>query len=257
MRACALGRTFAVSVLMIASTAAILLPDDAQAQRADESYFRITPYIWALSLDGTTSTPTGGDVPVDASFSDLLDDLNLALMVDLEWNTKSGWYFLLDALYAELETEFGTPGPIPATGSVDIEMVLYDGLVGYAFNDTIGMYAGVRFYDQDITLKTDGGLLPDVGLGADWTDYILGIRVFGELSEKWSMGGRFDGAVGGDSDSAFNLQFIFARHFGESMHLNLGWRYYDVDYETGTVGLDRFKWDVSHSGPVIGWSWEF
>ena len=85
-------------------------------------------------------------------------------------------------------------------------------------------------------------------LAYDWTDFIIGLRVFGELGSNWSMGGRFDGAIGGDSDSAFNLQIVFLRHFGESMHLNLGWRYYDVDFESGT-GVDRYKWDVSHSGP--------
>jgi len=32
--------------------------------------------------------------------------------------------------------------------------------------------------------------------------------------------------------------------------------YYDVDYESGS-GLTRFKWDVAHSRPVVGFSWEF
>ena len=258
MRADALGRAIATSVLVLASTIAMLLPNDASAQRADESYFRFTPYIWALALDGTTAAPTGEDLDVDASFSDLFDNLNLALMANLEWNTGSNWFFLVDAMWAELESDFAGPIGGLVTGNVKVEMLLLDGLVGYSFTDNIGVYAGARLYDQDISLGFDTPIPPDVSLGADWTDFILGVRVFGELSDKWSMGGRIDAAVGGDSDSAVNLQFVFARHFGESMHLNLGWRYYDVDYSTGSpANLDVYKWDVAHSGPLVGWSWEF
>ena len=255
MRVNALRRAAAVSALLIVTFAALSVPNDAQAQRVDESYFRVTPYIWALSLDGATGLPTGEDLPIDASFSDLLDNLNMALMVDLEWNTSSDWFFLLDGMWASLESDISTPGPLPLTGTAEIDMFLWDALVGYSLNENLGAYIGARLYDQEVTIKT-GGIAPDVTIGDDWTDFIIGVRVFGSLGENWSMGGRLDGAISGDSDSAINLQFIFARHFGENMHLNLGWRYYDVDYESGT-GLDRYKWDVAHSGPIIGWSWEF
>ena len=251
-----LKRALAISIVTIGSTAALFGPSEVAAQRADESFFRVTPYIWALSLDGATGLPSGDDLPVDASFSDLLDKLNMALMVDLEWNTRSGWFFLVDGMWANLESDFSTPGPLPVTGTTDIEMFLYEGLIGYSLNENLGAYIGARIYDQDVTIETDGGLVPTITIGDDWTDIIIGMRAIGELSSNWAMSGRLDGAIGGDSDSAFNLQFVFARHFGENMHLNLGWRYYDVDYESGS-GLDRYKWDVSHSGPVIGWSWEF
>ena len=256
MRANALARALPICILLAGSTAAMLLPNEAEAQRVDESYFRVTPYIWALSLDGATAAPSGEDIPIDASFSDLLDKLNMALMVNLEWNTKSDWFFLLDAMWANLESDFATPGALPVTGTVDVNMTIYDGLVGYSINENLGVYIGARLNDHDITISTDGGVAPNINTGDDWTDYIIGLRVFGELNDNWSMGGRLDGAIGGDSDSAFNLQFIFARHFGESMHLNLGWRYMDIDFDEGT-GLERYKWNVSQSGPIIGWSWEF
>ena len=255
MSSITLGRNAVACAVFGIIAAALLVPETAKAQRVDESYFRVTPYIWALSLDGATGLPTGEDLPIDASFSDLLDNLNMALMVDLEWNTKSDWFFLLDAMWANLESDITTPGPLPLSGTAEIDMFLYDGLIGYSLNENLGAYIGARLYDQEVTISTNG-IAPDITIGDDWTDFIIGLRVFGELNENWSMGGRLDGAVGGDSDSAFNLQFIFARHFGETMHLNLGWRYYDVDFESGT-GLDRYKWDVAHSGPLVGWSWEF
>jgi hypothetical protein len=178
----------------------------------------------------------------------------------MEWNTKSSWFFVLDPMWSELEMDFEieTPGPIlEPTGKVEIELIIVDALVGYSLNENLGGYAGVRYYDQDITIIPDGAV-PSIGLGDDWTDFIIGVRAMGQLSEKWTMGGKIDGAVGGDSDSAFYAQFVFSRVFGKNnnMHLDLGWRYYDVDYASGE-GLTLFKWDVAHSGPVVGWSWEF
>lgn len=255
MKATVLKNAVWSGVLVMLSTASLLSPDEAAAQSAKGSYFRVTPYLWMLSLDGTTAA-LGQDQDVDASFSDLLDNLNLALSANLEWHTKSGWFFQLDPMWASLESDFASPGPLPVTGKVEIDMLLVDGLVGYSLTDNIGIYGGARFYDQDIDIGFDLGSNPSQSLGDDWTDFILGVKVFGQLTEKWSMSGKLDGAVGGDSDSAFYLQFVFNRQFGESMHLNLGWRYYDVDYVSGS-GLTLFKWDVAHSGPIVSWTWMF
>ena len=251
-------RAVYTSVATAFLTVAMALPNNAAAQRTDESFFRITPYLWMLGLDGTTAV-LGQDTDVDASFSDILDVLNIALSVNMEWNTQSNWFFVLDPMWSELEMDFviPTPGPLEPTGKVEIELIIADALVGYGINENFGVYAGARYYDQDITIVPDGAA-PSIGLGDDWTDFLIGVRAAGSLSDKWFMSGKLDGAVGGDSDSAWYAQFVFSRIFGrnDNMHLDLGWRYYDVDYVSGD-GLTLFKWDVAHSGPVVGWSWEF
>lgn len=251
-----LSRVLAFGLLTVVSTAALVVPGTASAQRADESYFRLTPYIWGLSLDGSTALPTGEDLPIDVSFSDIVDNLNMGLMVNLEWNLANGWYFLLDGMWAELEADFASDGPLGVSGTTEIEMFLYDGLVGYSFDENFGVYAGARLNDHDIGITTDGALPVDVSIGDDWIDFIVGVRAFGEIGENWSLGGRLDAALAGDSESAFNVSVVFARSFGESMHLNLGWRILDIEFDEGE-GLERYKWDVEQNGPMIGWSWEF
>ena len=62
-------------------------------------------------------------------------------------------------------------------------------------NENFDVYVGARYYDQDI--KVTPNLLPAVSLGDDWTDYILGFRVRGDLSEKWSFAGKLDVAQSG------------------------------------------------------------
>lgn len=247
-------RGMLIGALTFMATTASLSPGVASAQQDSDSFFRVTPYLWMLGLDGTTAV-LGQDADVDASFSDILDVLNIALSVNMEWNTRSNWFFVLDPMYAELELGIDSIGGTPASGTVEIELIIADALIGYELDNEFGIYAGARYYDQDITI-IPSTIPTTISLGDDWTDFILGVRARFPIGEKWSFGGKLDGAVAGDSDSAWYLQAVFMRHFGENMHLDLGWRYYDVDYVSGT-GVSTFKWDVAHSGPVVGFSWQF
>ena len=241
--------TLATAILAL-SISALLMPGVVTAQESDGWKFRLTPYLWALGLDGTTAA-MGNDVPLDASFSDILDLLNIALSANMELNNGK-WFVVLDPMWADLEAPIDTGGPIG--GKVEIELIIVDALVGFSLNENFDVYAGARYYDQDITIVPD--MAPEIPLGDSWTDYMLGIRVHNDISDKWSFSAKLDGAVGGDSDSAWYLQAIASRHFSKNRHLDLGWRYYSVDYESGS-GPTRFLWDVDHSGPVIGYSWEF
>lgn len=228
----------------------LLMPGMVSAQESDGWTFRVTPYLWMLGLDGTTAA-AGNDVSLDADFGDILDLLNIALSVNMELN-NGRWFVVLDPMWANLEAPIETGGPIG--GDVEIELLIIDALVGISVTEHFDIYTGVRYYDQDITIVPD--MMPKIELGDDWTDFLLGVRANGKISEKWSFAGKLDVAVGGDSDSAWYAQAIFLRHIGTNKHFDIGYRYYDVDYESGS-GLTRFKWDVAHSGPVIGFSWEF
>lgn len=246
-------RRVLTAAILSLTVSASFWPAVATAEEDDGWKFRLTPYLWMLSLDGTTAV-LGEDANVDASFSDILDLLNIALSANMELS-KGKFFVVLDPMFAQLETEFAAEDPLPIGGKIDIDLLIVDLNVGYSINEKFGIYAGTRYYDQDIVL-TPNNLPVQVPLGDDWTDFIIGFRVRTEIGEKWSFMGKLDGAVGGDSDSAWYLQAILARHFGTNKHLDLGWRYYDVDYESGS-GLTRFKWDVAHSGPVVGFTWEF
>ncbi len=225
-------------------------PGTVSAQESDGWKFRITPYLWMLGFEGTTAV-LGQDAEVDMSFGDVLDLLNIALSANMELS-KGKFFVVFDPMYAQLEADIA--GPDPVGGKMDIDLVIADLNVGYSVNENFGIYAGARYYDQDISITPN--MLPKVSLGDDWTDLILGFRVRTSMSDKWSFAGKLDAAVGGDSDSALYFQAVLLRHFGSNKHLDIGWRYYDVDYESGS-GVTRFKWDVTHTGPVVGFSWEF
>ena len=238
------------AAILTLSVSALLSPGVVTAQESDGWSFRITPYIWALGLEGTTAA-LGNDVRVDADFSDLLDLVNFAFSVNMEFNNGK-WFVILDPMYTDLEAPIETGGPIG--GKTEIELVILDAHLGFNIAEHFDIYAGARYYDQDITIVPN--MSPSQALGDSWTDLLVGFRVKYDRSDKWSFRGTVNAAIGGDSDSAWYLQAVLLRHFGDNMHLDLGWRYYSVDYESGS-GLTRFLWDVDHSGPVIGYSWEF
>jgi len=238
------------TAILVVSLAAMFSPGFAAAQQNDGWNFRVTPYLWALGLDGTTAA-AGNDVPMEADFGDILDLLNMALSANMEWN-NGDWFVVLDPMWAELEAPIDTGGAIG--GTVEIELIIIDAVVGFNVAEHIDIYGGARYNDQDITIVPN--MMPSIGLGDAWTDFILGVRFMGDINDRWGFAGKLDVAAGGDSDSAFYAQIIFQRRIGDNKHFDIGYRYYDVDYESGS-GLSRFKWDVDSSGPVFGFSWEF
>ncbi len=242
-------RMLATAILTL-SISALLMPGVVTAQENDGWDFRITPYLWALSLDGTTAA-AGADVPLDSSFSDILDLLNFALSANMEWNNGS-MFVVLDLTYADLEAKIETGGPIG--GKVEIGIIMVDVLLGFSVTEHFDIYGGARYNDQDITIVPD--MMPKISLGDGWTDLVLGVRLHNDMSDKWSFTGNFDVTAAGDSDSAWNAHVMFSRKIGTNKHFDLGYRHYEVDYESGS-GLELFKWDVAHSGPVVGFSWEF
>ena len=196
-----LKRGMLVGALTVLATTASLSPGVASAQQSSDSFFRVTPYLWMLGMDGTTAV-LGQDTDVDMSFGDILDVLNIALSVNMEWNTGK-WFFVLDPLWSDLEADFATPGPLPITGKIEIELIIADALVGYALNENFDIYAGARYYDQDIKVVPSGAA-PSVSLGDDWTDFTIGFRAHTEVGDKWSFSGKLDGAV--DSQCLVALQ---------------------------------------------------
>ena len=49
-----------------------------------------------------------------------------------------------------------------------------------------------------------------------------------------------------------DLRRIYWR-FGERMSSNLGYRYFEDDYDN----LPSYAWDMTQSGPVVGYTWVF
>jgi len=155
------------AAILTLSVSALLSPGVVTAQESDGWSFRITPYIWALGLEGTTAA-LGNDVRVDADFSDLLDLVNFAFSANMEFNNGK-WFVILDPMYTDLEAPIETGGPIG--GKTEIELVILDAHLGFNIAEHFDIYAGARYYDQDITIVPN--MLPSQALGDSWSGSAL------------------------------------------------------------------------------------
>jgi hypothetical protein len=263
-----LSALVAAAALVCSSAAA---QEDAVASPRWE--LSVTPYLWATALKGDAGIGrTRADV--DASFSDILDNLNGALMLSVE--ARKGRFGLLsDMVYANLENNAATSQDrlkIDATANMLIQSLAGTYRVGSwqvadtgagPLTVTVDPYAGLRYTYLDTELK--GRLdLPDLGVDArrtaegdeHWVDPIVGLRTAWALGEHWNfvVAGDVGGVSTSDQYSAEAWGLVGYRFglFGEgNANLLAGYRVLKQKYEDGD-GRSEFEWDMTIHGPIVG-----
>jgi len=207
---------------------------------SDEWQFSITPYLWAIGMNGDM-TVKGVESDVDENFSDILSNLDIALEAHFEvWKGKWGGFF--DGTYVKLKTDAGTRVGTWPVGSPENKgrALSFDALVG-------GRY-------MDLKVKMDPEHLSSRDKKKSWTDLIVGGRMIFDLTEKWSfiLRGDIGGfGISGSSDFTANGIGLVGWTFHPSWTLLGGYRALYQDYETGS-GSNEFKYDVTTHGPILG-----
>ncbi len=225
-------------------------------QDSDGWTVRFAPYLWGLALEGTSAIGPLPPSEIDASFSDILDNANYALSIHTEFE-KGPWTFVIDPTVMSLSMDVTQNMP-PVTGTMDIDMWFVEAWAAYEIAPKWELLGGVRWQSQEIAaaimLGPDPLPFPDIDV--DWTDVFVGARFSSDLGSRWFLTARVDAVAAGDSDSSLNASAFFNRRIGQSMTLNLGYRYYTDEYQEGS-GTSLYDWDMDMSGPVIGYTWEF
>ncbi len=241
--------------------------------------FSITPYVWGTALTGDVGVGKT-DANVDASFKDILDHLNGALMLSLEAR-KGAFGLLSDSIYADLEDNAATGDDrikIDATGKLFIQSLAGTYRVGTwqladfgstgPLSVTLDPYAGARYTHLNAELKGELDL-PDLGISArrtteqseDWVDPIIGVRTAWTLGERWVfvLAGDVGGISTSDQYSAeawSTVGYKFGLFGSNNATALAGYRVLKQKYENGD-GRDRFDWDVTIHGPLVGLKFTF
>lgn len=246
---------------------------EAAAGNADRWEFSLTPYVWGTALKGDAGVGRT-EANVDASFSDILDHLNGALMLSLEAR-KGRFGILSDTVYANLEDDAASAEhrlKVDTTANMLIQSLAGTYRVGTwqlastgagPLMVTVDPYLGARYTYLDMELK--GKLdLPDLGIDAHrtasqsehWVDPMIGVRTAWDLGECWSL--ALAGDVGGISTSdqysaeAYGtVGYHFSLFGADNATVLAGYRVLKQKYETGN-GRDRFDWDMTIHGPIAG-----
>lgn len=240
------------SSLQAITFAGLLLPLPVVADDWQHTMFF---YLVGAALEGETQVgPLTTDI--DASFSDILDNLEAGFMGSYQ-ASRSDWAYTVDVMYTGLNSSgTGTSG-FGAELDVDQLIVSFD--VAYRANDHLEILGGARYNSLDLglVLAGPGGSIVQRNDSQAWIDPYVGLRTTIPFNEAWSLTLRGD--VGGfdvGSELAWQLLARVDWRVAESVFVSAGYRMLDTDYEDGS-GADRFGYDMTMSGPAIGIGWHF
>jgi hypothetical protein len=244
--------------------------------------FIIIPYAWLTGIDGDI-TVRGRSAEVDASFSDLFENLDIAAMLHGEvwWKRKFG--FFVDSVYAKLSVDGNTN--LPNSTSVDIDdtaklfLLEFGGLyragtwdIGSPYNSfvqrskpsvTLDLLAGGRYWHlkNELDIHGPAGVLPsEVESDRNWFDFIVGGRVGLDFYKKLTFVVRSD--IGGfdlgfSSKISWNIISWIAYELPWYRITPLiGYRALYDDYSDGS-GNNRFENNTWLHGPLIGVAFRF
>jgi len=248
------AKRLAVIVLSMAlapmASAGVLLEDKGPG----DWEILFTPYLWGTDLEGTS---TVGDLPpldIDASFGDIVSNLNIALSAHTEFH-RGDWAFVFDPTYLSLEIDVTTPIPGASSPEVDVDIWLVEAWTAYKVTSNWEVLGGARWQDQDLDVK--GLPAPPFpsspGVTDSWLDWFAGVRFNYPLGQKWDVAVRTDFVVAGDSERTTNAIVLIHRRIGKSMSIDFGYRYFKDDYENSP----KYAWDIKQKGPILGYSWAF
>jgi hypothetical protein len=224
-RARQLARTRVASLALAAGLYSIGLaaPEAAEQLVSDEWQFSLTPYLWALALDGDV-TVKGVKSSPSVSFKDILENLDYALMVEGEARKgRIGVY--ANAIYASLSDKDETSGVRLRVGA-DVawagagafyrlgpwSLTSEPGSSGP--QEVVDPYAGARVTYLSTELKVrDGG--PQGEQDKTWVDPIFGLRTIWQLTPQWSVTALGDiGGFGAGSEFTWQAAGMVGYRFG-------------------------------------------
>jgi hypothetical protein len=239
-------RTLALGVAL-AATAAV--PPAAAQTAGDDWQVTLAPYAWGAAMEGTIAV-RGQEAEVEISAEELLEDLDWGAM-GMVAARKGDWGVTGDVFYVALSDRPEAP-PVEVEQTVGIFTV--QGL--RRINDHLDLTLGLRWTEVTGSVRLD---VPPVEFERtrDWVDPVVGIVLRTFAAGRWH--GALIADVGGfglGSDFAWQLFPSVGVALTDRASLDLGWRTMATDYETGQ-GSDRFATDVTLSGPVFGFVYQF
>ena len=232
---------------------------EIQVKEQDSSWwFKITPYGWVTATEGDMGV-AGNVAPVDISFKDTLEDLEMAFMLAAEAGYDR-WVFGLDGIYGA----FSSGGALPVAAApytdatVDFDQFFGRVHAGYQVisedNAKLTAFVGARYscLSSDIAFTGSAPTL-NVDGSKSWIDPIIGMHGFWEINDRWFIHAGGDiGGFGVNSDLIWQANAALGYRFNESISALVGYRGLGVDYSQ-----DGFLVDTVAHGPAIGMTFRF
>lgn len=232
---------------------------------ANDWSFQLEPYMQATQIEGDASIGRAVGTPVDVDFSTILDNLDMAAMLHFEAHHNSGWGLVMDYGYMDLSKNLSNDRSgllkVSLRQGVLETLGLYRKVYG---NNTVDYFAGVRWWDNDISLLVDAAITPSnstyIDVEEDWLDVVAGVRLTSELNKKWNLVARADlGGFGLSADFTSTIEAGVTYQISKLMTLDMKYKASWVDYENNKAiaEVGYFQYDTITHGPILGLAFNF
>ena len=251
----------------LVALAGFLFLSSSSAQAAEKWEWELTPYVWGSGVRVDVSINGNPTIGADASFSQILDKLDLAGMLHFEGrNGKVG--FFTDAIFMSLSDEQTRSADPPLPGGTqtesDLDMGMYEaggfyrpGGKEFGFDFLYGLR--LIDYDQDVTITIPPPVSAATSANTSslYTDGIVGARYSMPMGKRWYFAIRGD-VGGGDANVEWNGVATFGFKCDQKGKYRVvgGYRYFkaDLDDEENDVDIES---DATFQGPYLGFTFKF
>ena len=239
----------------LAASAADLVQPQAEPP-APVSYvndwkFQLTLYGWALSLNGDVGIRGLPTVDVDVSFSDILDNLDGAVMGSF-FASNGRFVLLSDLIWSKLSDTVDV-GPFGGSVNFDQRQLIAQAAAGYTLplgipNLQLSATAGLRYNRLKAEVDIDPALLP-VSTSREgtknWIDPTIGLFLHYDINDRWFINALADiGGFGVGSDITAQGFASLGYMWTQSISTAVGYRVIYTDYKK-----DGFVYDTTMQGP--------
>ena len=237
---------------------------------AEEPWTDLGFYLFATGISGDVQLR---NVPadVDASFSDILDNLDSGFMGYIE-HRRDKWSFIGELAYlavSDEQTSIINPGPGPGleiNAEVELSQAIISGYAGYRVldkdYDESNLGVDILFGARHTTLDMEFRLAQAIGdfsgsrsadREEDWVDAVIAARFQSDYNNGWGSMVWLDLGDGSDS-SSYQLMAMASYQSSDNWRFYGGYRFLNLEYETGS-GTSTFAVDLDYSGPMFGASY--
>jgi hypothetical protein len=208
--------------------------------------FDFSLYGLAAGMSGEVGIgPVNADV--DFGFDKVWNNLEFAMMGTVQVGYDR-WTFTTDVVFMGL-------GASRNNLTVDMDQWMVEPTLSYRVSKYFEPLVGVRY--NNLSGEIRGPLNRNPFGTQDWWDPIVGANLTLPMGKKFNFNFRGDiGGFGVGSDFTWQVFPYFDWRFAKWGSLQAGYRWLDMDYETGS-GNSQFTYDMLSQGPQLGFTIHF
>lgn len=230
------------------------VPPETVAPAANDWRFQLTLYGWLSGVDGDIGVRGLGPVKVDIPVSQVLSDLDGALMASFAAQNDD-WLIMTDLILAKISSDGGIRDTLLGYDFSQTQITA-QGLVGYKLplgipRLELSPTVGFRYQNVSADLGVGPVLLPisvSDGGTQQWIDPTVGLYAHYEINDRWFVNALGDvGGFGVGSKLTWQAFGAIGYNWTKTISTSLGYRAIYEDYENG-----GFVYDVTQQGVFAG-----